>query len=61
MAIVDKLNAEVRRGMNSAAARAVLAAESMETLDLDAAAFTRYVAHEISRWTPAIRSIKVPN
>ena len=61
LAIVDKLNAEVRRGMNSAAARAVLAAESMETLDLDAAAFTRYVANEISRWTPAIRSIKAPN
>ena len=58
--LVERINAEVRRGMVTPAARAVLVAESMETLDLDAAAFTRYVASEIARWTPAIRSLKKP-
>ena len=57
-ALVEKINAEVRRGMQSPAVKAVLQAESMETLDLDAAAFTRYVASEIERWTPAVRSVE---
>ena len=57
-ALVEKINAEVRRGMQSPAVKAVLQAESMETLDLDAAAFTRYVACEIERWTPAVRSVE---
>ncbi len=56
-AVVEKINAEVRRGLQSPAIRAQLAAESMETMDLDAAAFTRYVAAEITRWTPAVRSV----
>ncbi len=59
-AVVDKLNAEIRRGMQSAAVAKVLAAESMETLDLDAAAFTRFVASEIARWTPAVKSVAAP-
>ena len=56
-ALVEKINAEVRRGMQSAAIRKQLAAESMETIDYDAAAFTRFVAAEIARWTPAVRSL----
>ena len=56
-AVVDKINAEVRRGLQTAAIRAAMTAESMETIDLDAAAFTRFVAAEIARWTPAIRSL----
>ncbi|CAN0439035.1 unnamed protein product, partial [Phaeothamnion confervicola] len=51
-ALVDKINSEVRRGMNTAAAKAQLAAESMETADYDAPTFTRYVASEIGRWRP---------
>lgn len=57
-ALVEKINLEVRRGMNNAAAKAQLAAESMETADYDAPTFTRYVASEIERWTPAVRSLK---
>ena len=57
-ALVEKINAEVRRGMQTAAAKAQMQAESMETLDLDPAAFTRYVAGEIERWTPAVRSVE---
>ncbi len=55
--VVDKLNAEVRRGLQTQALRSALAAESMETMDLDAAAFTQYVSSEITRWTPAIKSL----
>ena len=57
-ALVERINAEVRRGMQSPTIKAQLKAESMETLDLDAAAFTRYVATEIERWGPAIRSLE---
>ena len=55
--LVDKINAEVRRGLQTPAIRNQLAAESMETADYDAAAFTRFVAAEITRWTPAVRSL----
>ena len=56
-ALVERINAEVRCGMQSPTIKAQLKAESMETLDLDVAAFTRYVATEIERWGPAIRSL----
>lgn len=55
--VVDKLNAEIRRGMQTPALQKALANESMETMDLDAASFTKYVAAEIARWTPAVRSL----
>ena len=57
-ALVERINAEVRRGMQTSAAKALLRAENMETTDLDAAAFTRYVAAEIERWGPAVRSLE---
>ena len=57
-ALVERINAEVRRGMNTAAGKALLAAESMETADYDSPTFTRYAASEIERWTPAVRSLK---
>jgi tripartite-type tricarboxylate transporter receptor subunit TctC len=56
-AVVDKLNGEIRRGLQSPPVRAAMAAESMESGDHDAAGFTRFVAAEIARWTPAIRSL----
>ena len=57
-ALVDKINAEVRRGMQSPAIRALMKAESMESADYDAAAFTRFIASEIDRWAPAIRGLE---
>lgn len=59
-AVAERLNAEVRRGLQSQAVRAAMAAESMETSDLDAASFTRFVAAEIARWAPAVRSLGGP-
>ncbi len=58
--VVDKLNAEIRRGMKTPAIVKAMANESMETLDLDAAGFTKYVATEIARWTPAAKSLGSP-
>jgi tripartite-type tricarboxylate transporter receptor subunit TctC len=55
--VVDKLNAEIRRGLQTPALMKALAAESMETMDLDAAGFSKYVASEITRWTPAVKSL----
>jgi tripartite-type tricarboxylate transporter receptor subunit TctC len=55
--VVERLNAEVRRGIQSAPIRAAMAAESMESADYDPAAFTRFVGAEIARWTPAVRSL----
>jgi tripartite-type tricarboxylate transporter receptor subunit TctC len=55
--VVDKLNAEIRRGLQTPALMKALANESMETLDLDAVGFTKYVAAEIARWTPAVKSL----
>lgn len=57
-ALVEKINAEVRRGMQTPAAKAQMQAESMATIDLDPAGFTRYVASEIERWTPAVKSVE---
>ena len=55
--IVDKLNAEIRRGLQTPAARKQMAAESMVAGDYDAAGFTRFVAAEIERWGPASRAM----
>lgn len=56
-AVVERLNAEIRRGLQSAPVRAAMAAESMESTDYDAPAFTRFVGAEIARWAPAVRSL----
>jgi tripartite-type tricarboxylate transporter receptor subunit TctC len=55
--IVNKLNAEIRRGLKTPAAQAQLKLENMVTTDDDAAAFTQFVSSEIERWTPPARSL----
>lgn len=57
-AVVERLNLEVRRGLQTPSVKAMLAAESMETADFDSAAFTRFVASELARWAPPVRSLK---
>lgn len=56
-ALVAQINAEVRRGMKTPAVRTQLATESMETMDLGAAEFHRFVAAEIERWAPIVRAL----
>jgi tripartite-type tricarboxylate transporter receptor subunit TctC len=57
-AIVEKLNAEIRRGLQTPAVKLLMANESMGPGDYDAAGFTRYVASEIARWGPEARALK---
>jgi tripartite-type tricarboxylate transporter receptor subunit TctC len=56
-ALVDKINAEVRRGLKTDAAVRELASEDIETHDWDAATFTRFVKTEIERYEPLVRSL----
>jgi len=56
-AVVNRLNAEVRKGLQTQALRGQLAQESMESADLDPAAFTQFVVEEIAKWAPAARSV----
>ena len=58
--LVDKINAEVRRGLKSPALQRQLALESIESKDWDAATFTRFVRSEIDRWQPLVRSLEKP-
>lgn len=56
-AVVARLNDAVRKGLQTSALLRQLATESMETMDLDAPAFTQYVVDEIARWSPAVKLI----
>jgi tripartite-type tricarboxylate transporter receptor subunit TctC len=55
--LVDKINAEVRRGLQTPAIKQQLALESIESDDFDAATFTKFVQSEIDRWQPLARSV----
>jgi tripartite-type tricarboxylate transporter receptor subunit TctC len=55
--LVDRINAEVRRGLQTPALRKQLALESIESDDFDAATFTQYVKSEIDRWTPLAKTV----
>lgn len=55
--LVDRINAEVRRGLQTPALRQQLALESIESDDFDAATFTQYVKSEIDRWTPLAKTV----
>jgi tripartite-type tricarboxylate transporter receptor subunit TctC len=55
--IVDRINAEVRRGLQTPELKKQLALESIESDDFDAATFTQFVKSEIDRWTPLAKSV----
>ena len=59
--VVDKLNKEVRKIMQSQAAKDMLAKSSMETFDWDSARFTQYVGEELKQWAPMIKTVKPDN
>jgi tripartite-type tricarboxylate transporter receptor subunit TctC len=54
--IVTRLNAEVRRIMQLPDVRERLRPEGIEAVDLDAQAFTAFVAAELKRWAPVVRA-----
>jgi tripartite-type tricarboxylate transporter receptor subunit TctC len=59
--LVDRINAEVRRGLQTPAIKQQLAQESIESDDFDAATFTKYVKSEIDRWTPLAKVVSQPS
>jgi tripartite-type tricarboxylate transporter receptor subunit TctC len=54
--IVERLNAEVRKALDSADVRERLKPEGIEPGRLDAAEFTAFVAEELKRWTPVVKA-----
>jgi tripartite-type tricarboxylate transporter receptor subunit TctC len=60
-ALVDRINAEVRRGLQTPSVKQHLALESIESDDFDAATFTQFVKSEIERWTPMIKAVAKAN
>ena len=58
--LVDKINAEVRRGLKTDALQKQLALELMQTKDWDVQTFNKFVKSEIDRWQPIVRSIQKP-
>ncbi|MEO7241354.1 MAG: tripartite tricarboxylate transporter substrate binding protein [Variovorax sp.] len=56
--LVEKINAEVRRGLKTQAMQKQLALENIETRDWDVATFNGFVKSEIERWQPIVRSLE---
>jgi len=56
--IVKQLNAAVREALAAPELRERLAGEGIESNDLDAGGFTRFVSAEVARWAPIARAAK---
>ena len=54
--IVNRVNAETRRGLHTPDARERLRPEGIEPGDLDPKQFTDFVAAEVKRWTPVVKA-----
>ena len=54
--IVNRLNSEVRRVLQLPDVRARLRPEGIEPGNLDAKAFTEFVAAEVKRWAPVVKA-----
>ena len=59
--IVDRLNAEVRKALDSPEVRERLKPEGIEPGQLSAAQFTAFVAEELKRWTPVVKASGATN
>ena len=59
--IVDRLNAEVRKALDSPEVRERLKPEGIEPGRLGAAEFTAFVAEELKRWTPVVKASGATN
>jgi tripartite-type tricarboxylate transporter receptor subunit TctC len=54
-AVVDQLNAEVRKCTKTKEARALFDQEAIETNDMDAGQFTKFFQQQIDYWTPYVK------
>lgn len=56
-AITEKLNAEIRRGLQTIDVQKVYALQTIEAQDLDSDKFNAFFKAEIDKWTPIIHSL----
>jgi tripartite-type tricarboxylate transporter receptor subunit TctC len=59
--IVERLNAEVRRGLEAPDARQRLKPEAIEPGRLSPREFTEFVASELQRWAPVVKASSAKN
>lgn len=59
-ALVDKINGDVQRALETPEVKRVLAAQNIETVPMDAAAFTNFFSNEIERWAPLVKANPAP-
>ncbi len=57
-ALVEKINAEIRKGLKTEAMQKMMANEGIQSQDWDAATFTLYVRSETDRWVPVVQSVQ---
>lgn len=57
-ALVEKINAEVRKALKTEAMQKMMANEGIQSQDWDAATFTRYMRSETDRWIPVVQSVQ---
>lgn len=57
-ALVEKINAEIRKGLKTEAMQKMMANEGIQSQDWDAATFTRYMRSETDRWIPVMQSVQ---
>lgn len=56
-ALVDRINAEIRKSLKTDAMQKMMANEGIQSQDWDAASFTHYVRIETDRWIPVVQSV----
>jgi tripartite-type tricarboxylate transporter receptor subunit TctC len=59
-ALVEKINAEIRKGLKTEAMQKMMANEGIQSQDWDAATFTRFMRSETDRWMPIVQSVQKP-
>lgn len=57
-ALVEKINAEIRKGLKTEAMQKMMTNEGIQSQDWDAATFTRYMRSETDRWIPVMQSVQ---
>jgi len=57
-AMVERINAEIRKGLKTDNMQKMMAQEGIQSQDWDAATFTRFMRSETDRWIPLVQSVQ---
>lgn len=57
-AMVERINAEIRKGLKTDGMQKMMAQEGIQSQDWDAATFTRFMRSETDRWIPLVQSVQ---